>query len=431
MKSLSVLKKFLLFLPMLVLASCATPVLEEDVLVALATEGILSPFDPHNIQAMQFDLTQAHVGDLIQTFELPVTVVYPRSFMAAFEAETIGQQNAWITSEAWEYGHFSGTTWRVGDRVNEGDFIAELYYIPPESIVIDRHSLALEREQFEINFEQEQNRRLQEISDLEHQLTRTNEWQMLALRLEHAELSYSQFLINSNNRREYFDERLDDINERIENERLYSPINGRVTFATQHTAPGLFRDVPSLSFGGNIIGRRVITIVDDSYLHFMADLPMRAGETAPIFYALRYGEILTVEVVGVQGVQDRLGLSLRFDAMVATDAVTTRENTPVRLVPVCEDEFAFFLEEIEEMNAIDDRTDFLSTANLRVRPVVPLALSATIVDSRAVIEENHRHFVMLYEDGQIGKRYVSLGSVLDIRTQIISGLEPGQWVVMP
>jgi len=425
------------FLIIFVACTSQTQAEEIDILAALEAEGILATFDPENIQVVEFSLTQAALGDLVQTWEIPVEINFPRTHLIGFDVETIGSSDAWITSLAWQHGRFSGVQWEVGDMISEGDFIAELYYFPTETLLIDRREIALERQQFETNFSQERITRLQEIEDMRHdlQIVPDDEWELLALRLERAELSYRQFEINADERREYFDERLEYINEPTQNERLYALSSGRVMFVTDHTQPGLLRNVPNLVFGSFVIGRRIISIVDGDYIHFTATPPMRFGETVPSRYALRYGDIVPVSAIGVQSVQNMLGVQLSFDAIVATDPLTTTPiGSELRLVPACEDEFAVFMAEIEEIYNQGFGTsviNFLQDLNLRAQPVVPLALNAVIVDSRAVTEENNRHFVMLYEDGRVGKRYVTVGAHLDIRMQIISGLEPGQWVVMP
>jgi multidrug efflux pump subunit AcrA (membrane-fusion protein) len=68
---------------------------------------------------------------------------------------------------------------------------------------------------------------------------------------------------------------------------------------------------------------------------------------------------------------------------------------------------------------------------LRARPEVRLAADAVILHRRAVMTENNQHYVYIYDNGVTGKRFVQTGPSVGDNIQILSGLSPGQLVVMP
>jgi len=412
-----------------IFAACTSqPQVQFENLDTLIAEGIIAPFDPENPQPQEFNVVQVYRGDIIQTLGFEVEIYFPNTYHLHFEVETISGNSSWITSTAWEHGHFSGINVRQGHIVNEGDFIAELTFDVPEPIIIARHALELERRQFETNFTTDQQNRLQELENLrlEKEIAPDGEWELIALRLEHAELAHRQFMINTANRREQFADRLEYINAPVEAERLYAPVSGYITWTTQHFAPGFLRDIVPVSMGAaGHFGRRIASIVDRDYMHFLASAPL---------YALRYGEI--VQVV-------RAGGEAYFNAMVTTDPLTgniVREGEHLfRLVPL-EGEFERFMEEVEiELGDAFDPDTILGLLALRARPIIPLVIDGVLVERRAIIEEHQRSFVMLYEDGVVGRRYIVTGASGTVNvpggtasvTEILSGISPGQWVVIP
>jgi len=414
-------KSIVLLLFIGLMSACATQVTTDNSLDALISEGIIAEFDPENITPMRMNFAQAERGDIVQHWDLPVTIEFPHTYHLHFEVETFPGGNPTITSYAWDAGQFSGLHVFFGNHVAEGDFIAELTFDVPETIAIARQALELERSSFEANFALENQDRLREIADLRTQIefAPEGEWEVIALRLERAELLHRQFTTNVNNRREHFAARLDEINAPIQTERLYAPVAGRVIYTTQHTQAGLFRDVPNITFGSHgAVGRRVASIVDENSMHFIAHAPL---------YALRYGDIVPVI---------RLGGESSFFAMVATDPMTGNVNRDgsfdVRLIPL-PGEMERFIQQLEDElgENFRENANILNIMQLRVRPQVPLVTNGVLISRHAVTEENHRHFVMVHNDGIVGKRYVTVGAVSGNQIQILSGLEPGQWVVLP
>ena len=412
----------------LLLAACVSqPTGQFESLEDLIAEGIIAPFDPENLQMLDINLSEVTRGNVYQTMGFEVNIVFPHTYHLHFESETLSGGNSTLTALAWDYGYFSGMYFRVDDPVTEGDFIAELTFDVPESVVIARHALELELRQFEVNFEADQQRRRQEINAMQTSMrgAEGDEREILSLRIRLAELGYTQFITNAENSRQQFADRLENINAPVETERLYAPVTGHITWTTHHNTPRFLRD---LAPTGNM-GRRVASIRDSEYMHFVATGTLDG---------LRYGEL--VQVTRTVG-------EASFYAQVITDPLThnmVREGThTVRLMPL-DGEFERFLQDLEvEMGNHFDPDTIIDFLTLRARPVLPIITDGILVERRAIQEEAGRQFVLLYENGAISRRYILTGATGSIDVpigetynilqvaQILSGLNPGQWVVIP
>ena len=411
MKSLSDRRLLILgFILALALSGCTGLIQEADTpLYVLAAEGELMVVDPADLQPAEFELATVGVRDMIQTREIPVTITFPNSYHLHFEAEGHGGHIDRIT---WYYGRFISGEVRDGHWVDEGEFIAELTYVIPESLEINRDAILMERQEFEADFTLERNRRQVdiEIKRLELEFAPESDWELMALRLREEELAYQRFLRDSTQRREDFANRLDRLEEPIRGERLYAPISGVLSWlnpAFNNTVTDLFRGRIVPTYG---MGRRVATVVDLNTIVFTASaLP----------YVMRFGEIMTVRPF--QG-------DMYFTMQVVSDPLTrplTRDRFfDFRLAPLCMDEFFDILRQYD-VSTLD-----LSGIHLRAQPVLPWVLDAVVVHNRAITAEGPRNYVLLYEDGAISKRYVLIGVTLDGYVQILAGLEPGQQVVV-
>ena len=411
---------------LLLLSACTIqPQVPFDSIDTLIAEGIIAPFDPEQLQPVEFNRVQVQLGDIVSNLDLGVTIEFPRTYHLHFAVETlIGTHYSRLTEIAWDYGRFSGLFVGPNAVVTEGDLIAELTFGVPETIAISRRALELERNQFEAGFALEQQNRRQEIADLrvELEIAPEGEWELIALRLERAEVAYRQFVVNGNNRREHFDDRLERINAPIETERLYAPVSGVVSRTTQHFGPGYLRDLIPVTGGGlGNLGRSPASIIDREYKHFILEAPL---------YVLRYGEIVQVF---------RQGGEAYFHAKIATDPLTeniVREGVHrARLTPL-EGEFELFMEKVaEELGNNFDPDNPYSLLTLRSRITITRGYDVVYLDRRAIMEDNQRQFVLVYEGGAVGRRYIITGpnafaDSLAV-TQILAGLTPGQWVIIP
>lgn len=410
MKYLSGPRKLLLGLLLtLFFAGCSNFVENNTPLSVLAEEGELVIFDLDENDAIQLELTEVFVSDLVQQREIPVTVTFPNIVPVAFEA-TINQSFG-ITPHIWEYGRYYGPIFFEGQGIQEGDFIGELFFEVPTSLALERDALFLEIEEFERGFAREQNRRLAEINDLQREAANASydTMEIAYLRLRQRQLEHTVFLNTQNDRREGFQDRLYRLEAPIQGERLYAPFSGMIYFVNwgvtaQHT--NLFRERIFWQGGA----RNVVTILDTSDVRFTVYTPA---------YVMRFGDRLIVYLMGGE---------VYFNMHVVTDPLTQQVMRTglfdFELAPVCMDEF-FSTLEYHDMAVHDLRHGFW-----RAQPVLHLAFGATVVHQNAIAQEGPRDYVLLYENGSLSKRYVLLGQSLGTYVQILTGLEPGQKVVL-
>ena len=411
-------------------AACTSqPQVQFDSLETLVAEGVIAVFSPDEIQSPEFTFTQVTRGDIFHQQAFPITIVFPYTYHLHFAVETLHGDDSVLTSLAWDYAYFNGVNFRLEEQVNAGDFIAELTFEVPEAIVIAAQSLELERRQFEANFTAEQTRRRQDIRNMQAARDEAagDERELLNLRIRQAELSYTQFMTNTENSRQSFDDRLAQINGPVQPERLYAPVSGRISWMTQNATPRFLRDIVPVRFAG----RRIVSIRDNEHMQFIANAPLQA---------LRFGDI--IEVGHAAG-------DAYFYATVVTDPLTQnmlREGShDVHIAPL-EGEWERFLEvvgdDLSEGFDMDTLLDFIA---LRARSTLPRLIDGVIVERDAITEEAGRQFVTLFEDGSFSRRYVVTGVNGHIEVpredgegyqrvqvvQIISGLSPGQWVTIP
>ena len=382
----------------------------------LEAEGELVLALQNDLQPARFEMFEVTMRDLIQTRDVPVNIVqggYPVRFQTA---------GGTLSAAQWEYGRFEAAQLSVGQIVREGDFLGELFFELPTSFLIDRDALLNERADFERTTSQERSRREAEIFSyqMEHSMASNMERDLLTLRIRQLELELERFIRGTTNRRLDFADRLERLELPFSGERLYSPIDGVISWINPgyNADSNLFRDrIWYVWLAGQSMGRLVVGITDSEHVTFVAQTPA---------YVLRFGDIVTVNFL--QG-------DIYFNMRVATDPLTqpvTRLTQPgtsdgffdIELAPVCEDEFNSALMAFD-MTVLD-----LNFGHYRAQVVLPLALNATVVNGRAIMTEGLRNYVLLYENGSLSKRYVLTGVTLDGYVQILSGLEPGQTVVI-
>ena len=427
-----------------ILAACSPAASPVGGIDSLIEEGILMGPGTALPQARP-NLTQAVRDSFYQQASFAVTVQFPYhdTVPLSFERERMGLDNERIRTILHEYGQFSGiisdtiyfSPWGAWGFVEEGDFLAELTFDIPQSILIDIIEMELERDLFEASFAEERQRRLQDIENMRIALefAPEGEWELIALRLELAELQLQQILVNAGNTRANLDYRMEVIRTPIATERLYAPKTGQIMiWHSNLDRPRPFREIP-LARPGYMIGTAsgTVRITGDHAARVILAISNRGNfylyASAPL-HALRYGDIVPLV---------HSGTDAYFYAMVATDPMTFdiwREGNHQVLLTPLEGELEGFFDEIGA-NPYDWQQIMWGISGLLAQPTIPLISDGVLVDARAVVTENLRHYVTIYNDGNLSKRYVTLG----LRTgfypgaqiQILTGLEAGQWVVIP
>lgn len=392
---------------------------------ALIEQGILAPFSDDVVSTIELTTMEAVRGDIVQSWMFGVNISFPNTHHLSFSAEQRSGNNIWITTEAWQFGRFSGIDVRTGDRVQKGDVIAALTYDVPEEFMLDRHRIQLDINNFVQQSGRVRENFQQQIAAVQQEIQYAFgvTLERASLNLRRLQLELNRHDVRTQTRIAELNEQLERVTENMTDEILTAPIDGIVTFHTIHTNPGNFEAIPNI--GQNIpgtnlqIGRRIVSIVDDSEMVMTVEAPL---------YALRYGNIIPVTM---------LQADFHFYAVVASDPLTQNMRRyglhTFTIVPIMDEYFDDFLRLATEQDFIESETDFLGLQQqqLRARPSVPIVQSGVLVDRFAVHQENQRHYVyIVYPDGSVGRRFVTIGESAGLQTQILQGIEPGQRVVV-
>ena len=369
-------RRIIFFALLFLLYGCAKT---ENNLNTLYENGVLAMVDIE--QTIERNISTVTIGDLIQTRELELYISFPRTYEIYVLPDG-------MSADIWNTAIFSGLNFGEGDSVKEDDLLAHLYIEPDPALVIRLHELELEIARFEASFEREERERRQNRTYI-------------------GQLEYEQFIMRSEQTREWYNERLEDLEEQMTGRHFYSPIDGVIT-----SAPHVQPMTPAVNFptsNNSLLAR----IVDLDYFYFVV-----WGELD----ILRMGSILEVYSI-------HYGPDFGFEVQIVSDPLVTD-------IPRLEGQSEYFLllpvdyNKMYEQLGDTDMTVFNASGTFFVRFDVPLAKDAVLVDRWAVNYENNRAFVWLYENGEIRRRFVEVGATAGEFTQILTGLIEGQEVVI-
>jgi len=370
---------------LLFLTACAgaqpNGVTEED-FISLEQRGILSLMNPET--AENFTLYEVRLGSIAQELTLQASLHFPVVRHLYFERTD---------------GYFSGVFVQAGQQVEAGDVLAELTF-ETELLEIERYIMQNTLNQFETRFAEEENRMRAEIAAKRYVFELSYgdaAWEQMALELEQLELTLRRFIFDSHVTRQYHRRALANLDEAIAPAQIIAPFSGVVTSISQ-TASGTFiNNWP-----------RVVTIADDSVLRF----------TVPgIITGVRFGDTFPLRIN-----------DYTMDVRVVSDPLLTGRSTSaqqITLAPVEPNDLTDFFARYEQ------RPYEFINASFIAMPGIIYATDSVIVHSRAVIHDDSGDYVFIYHDGRLMKRYVTTGAVLGTQVEILSGLMPGQMVVLP
>jgi len=288
----------------------------------------------------------------------------------------------------------------LGQLVSAGDVIASTIYEPPDILLAQQRLLRQELARFEADTAVEYSRLRSEIEELRLALAfaADDEWERYSLRLSLYELRLENFLLNSRRERENFRRRQADMYDMLAVDQIIAPFCGVITF------------VANATHGATLLeGQRVVTIADTSSLYFIPSLVPNT--------VVRYGDVFLLQVTDVA----------EFYVRVVGDnfAAGLSGHTRHYLAPVNPADIDALLYAIDY--------DWLELERLRMRayPTWNMFGEGILMSDRNIHYDGYRPFVLAYENGSIGRRFVTLAPYsLPMRyVYIISGLEPGQWVV--
>lgn len=366
------------------MTACNTVFAPTDLVAEAIEQGIIVPIAEQGTREIQWDTVR--IGNIEQQLYYHVLAFFPERRTLRFERYG---------------GTFSGMHVSAGDRVSAGDLLAEQSFAL-EAIEIERDRIALRYEQFQTRFAAELQSRNYKSEETRAALDNygIQSHESLLLRLAQQELELQRFIFENNNYRDYLRRRLSDIDNYLDGEQIYAPFNGTITYAGE-LAPGEY--IQSL-------GRAIIEIVCDSVVHFTVTGPPTV---------IRYGDTFTIR---------EQGGNLEFYVRVISDPLAGRARAnemSFRLAAVCQETFYKTLAEAG-LTVLD-----LAGIPFRLSIGIPLAMDAILVPHSAIHPEDGRNFVFVYDNGNLLKRYVTLGIRFGNDVQILIGLEPGQKVMHP
>jgi len=378
-----------IILAALILSSCSSGaggLTEEARMEAAVQEGIIARVFEMEAREADYNLAEAVIGDIVRFLDVRVSLDTPTIQDLYFERDGGRLVGVYVNNYQW---------------VQKGELLAEIEF-DKEELLSEREKLMIEVNRFESGFEAEEARQLLEIdwlgSDFEFGMSDA-EMEIRALSLMKAELSYNRFLNENERVREDYNKKISEIDEKLEGEKLLAPFDGIVY------------NVMSFSRYGNVIRNwtRMLSIMDNTRLQF------RAQNTIDL---LRYGDTFTAEISADE---------TQFEMRVVSDpiATDTREGSYTFIMQPTDP--ADFWRQLMSLE--------LSFQEMQQRTVVcyPMAYEArnvVILPRIAISAEDGRSYVWIYDEGQLKKRYVVTGLTHDGMTQVVSGVEPGQLVVL-
>ena len=309
-----------------------------------------------------------------------------------------------------------------GDRVQEGDLLANLSF-EDEEFIINRRFAEIRLEQFDRDF-------AQSLQDRENELANARQRMYAAMEAEFAAASLAFQLLETElqicrrdmqRARQAVYDVLYNINNTIAGDNIYSPINGIITRTIRE---GTF--VRSFD--------QIVTIVDETSFYFNILPDNRSLIVLPDFINrdayIRFGDVIHfASSIDVEDEDGETRPLIAFDLKVVNDPLTTGRLgigwASYTLMPV---DIPAFLQAIEEI--VPSPVD-MTGAHFLGNIYFSLATDAIIIPRGALrLGAGDTHYVMEYIDGIMHKRYVELGVTRPRYVQVISGLAADSMVVV-
>ena len=388
-------RKSLVVLVLLFLASCRSVSLEQDIDAAIDA-GLLLPLREYRpatgSETVQLDLELVEVrrGPIYIDIEIPAEITGPVVLPLRFE-ESGGVFYMPVR-------RFAGTF------VSEGTVLAEQTFSGLELLELEHRRLVFEITQHDERFTAERAALRDQIAEYRRNInsadetTGENEIELMRLRLSRLELQMERLLHTNEQTRQGLNDRRLEMETRLYGERIYAPFDGILTFVQP-------------AYDGSTVSSGLVyfTIADVRHFEFTAMV---------IPGMVNYGNIHTM--TGLNG-------RLSFDVQVVSDPFVLGDRPQsmyknLRLV----DETAFF-SSLEDLDL--SLTDLIDT-QLRLIVNEVLIHDTLILPDGAIHRENAAEYVLIYEDGVLSRRFVTTGYEYRNQVQVLMGVYEGQKVVM-
>jgi len=306
-----------------------------------------------------------------------------------------------------------------GDHVVQGQHLITLHF-SEEDFTIDRTRLVNQLAQHDRNTMFTENNLITTVNDAQANFDAagSRDLEIMSLRLSLAQAELNMFRQTAQAARQVIMDAINEIDETMAGERLYAPFDGFITHIVRNNSTLNTRS-------------QVVTIVD--YGQFAIEVsPSGDGLNAvpnEVNRALifRLNDVVQVRTNRNFNMGDgQPARHFEFDAIVASDpwGAGIRSSFSSILNPIDRDAFMLNVanSEIEFSQLLTQRFDVEVTFNIAPYNVTLPNEAIQVIDGAAI--------VVLYHDGVLNRRFVTLGVRQGGYTQVISGLDEGAKVVV-
>ena len=386
MKYLYGKKFFPVLLICLLLSSCISAtgdVYSEDALERAIRDGAISHVQVRADDGRELDLIEVTVGDIIRTERAPIEFDTSQVQYLFFERDDVRFESKFV---------------EVNQAVSKGDVLAIAKFDTTEleaeieilNITIGNHRRATANER-ELH-----QRTINEMNEELGGITDPYRRQLRELQIQRQQIRHNHSMRQRTAELERYNDRLEELNEKMLGEKLLAPFDGIIVLARDLRPGHLVRNF-DVMFG----------IIDPERLQFIIH-----GSVDLI----RFGDVFPAEFIEYR---------FDFEVEVLSDpiATNTRQGRYDFIVqPTDREAFWNFISEIDEEIS---RLQFL---RLRGFPIRHELRDVIIVPRSFVHDFDDERYVLLYENGEVNKRFVEVGFFDDDNIQILAGLHEGQMI---
>ena len=371
------------------LTACRNEFFYDDISAAVEN-GIIVPVQEEGALRWQPAIVEVRRGNIEREVNVAVSAEFLITYSFYYDNAMI-PINYWIIDSP------------PGNLIFEGEPVAELFFEGSTLQEIARYFLLMDIEAFEYSYREDHQSKIRQREALQDALTWAShdERAIILLRLQRLEAQFERFMFDTMRERRRFQEQLDEVLRPFLSEQLYAPFDGVIIANTPRIQNTYVRDIS-------------IAIADYRYIQFTA---IGTPEV------LRHGNVFTVSAS-----HPRLSEDLLVDMKIVSDHFVNRgfeSSIRFTLRPVNEE--AFFAEAASHGLA---PFDIVSEMHFIFTAFEILAYDSLVLPNTAIRTEDRLEYVLIYDSGNLLKRYILRGLIFAGNSQILMGLEEGQQVVI-
>ena len=386
---------FVIFLATVLLSACGID--ENDFavdLVAAINDGIIASPETRAVEWEPVtELVTAQRGDLVRTMEFGVHASFTTTRSLTFASNR---------------GVYSGAYVQVGQWVETGELLGEAIVEKSEYGTILRDGAEFQLDSFEATFAEENTARQRMIRE-----TRNAGNTREATRMERQR---ELFVLQSEHQRNQLQAALDFFEENLLGERIYAPFDGLLTAVSMM---GMNTAIAP--------GHVYFVIADTTHVSFSVRTTM-GGEYGAGSFQLVPADAMGPGTVHTAFSPDGLTFELRVVShqfpRAAMDVLGGSNHVDVNMVPADTEAL------IAQLYARDMTMADLVGMQLRIVVTETLVHDALLLPLQAIRPEDRAEYVLIYDNGNLAKRYITRGLQLQQYVQILIGVEEGHKVVL-